>query len=161
VLPSTDLFLMGRGVDHAVPRGVAPAHRLLDHGVTCSLATNNVLNPFTPFGDCSLLRIANLYANIVQAGRPEELRACLDMVTTLPARLMNLADYGIIVGNPADIVVLDCASREAAVAELAQPLMALKRGRMSFSRPRAQINWPGTAASQGELQNILSAANRP
>ena len=54
VLPSTDLFLMGRGHEHNVPRGVAPAHKLLEHGVTCSLATNNVLNPFTPFGDCSL-----------------------------------------------------------------------------------------------------------
>ena len=146
VLPSTDLFLMGRGVEHSVPRGVAPAHRLLDHGVTCSLATNNVLNPFTPFGDCSLLRIANLYANIAQAGRPEELRACLDMVTTLPARLMNLTDYGIAVGNPADIVVLDGTTREAAVAELASPLLAMKRGRVSFSRPAAEINWPATGS---------------
>ena len=69
VLPATDLFLMGREHDHNVPRGVAPAHKLLEHGVTCSLATNNVLNPFTPFGDCSLIRMANLYANVAQAGR--------------------------------------------------------------------------------------------
>ena len=60
VLPATDLFLMGREHDHNVPRGVAPVHKLAAHGVTCSLATNNVLNPFTPFGDCSLVRMANL-----------------------------------------------------------------------------------------------------
>jgi cytosine deaminase len=90
VLPATDLFLMGREHEHHVPRGVAPAHRLLDHGVTCSLATNNVLNPFTPFGDCSLLRMANLYANVAHAGRAAELKACFDMVTTLPAGLMNV-----------------------------------------------------------------------
>jgi cytosine deaminase len=147
VLPATDLFLMGRGATHLVPRGVTPVHRLLEHGVVCSLATNNVLNPFTPFGDCSLPRIANLYANIAQAARSDELRACLDMVTRLPARLMNLADYGIAVGNPADIVVLDCATSEAAVAELAQPLLALKRGRTSFSRPLATINWPAPPAA--------------
>src|SRR5690606_19368198 len=28
VLPATDLFLMGRGHDHNVPRGVTPAHKL-------------------------------------------------------------------------------------------------------------------------------------
>jgi cytosine/creatinine deaminase len=61
VLPATDLFLMGRDRELHVPRGVAPVHRLLDQGVTCALATNNVLNPFTPFGDCSLIRMANLY----------------------------------------------------------------------------------------------------
>ncbi len=69
VLPSTDLFLMGRAADHNVPRGVTRADRFHAHGVTCSLATNNVLNPFTPFGDCSLIRMANLYANIAQLGR--------------------------------------------------------------------------------------------
>jgi cytosine deaminase len=142
VLPATDLFLMGRGADHSVPRGVAPAHRLHTQGVVCSLATNNVLNPFTPFGDCSLLRIANLYANVAQAGRPDELQACFDMVTALPARLMNLTDYGIAVGNPADIVVLNCADPVSAVAELAQPVLGLKSGRVSFQHAPATLNRP-------------------
>jgi cytosine deaminase len=148
VLPATDLFLMGRDAAHSVPRGVAPAHRLREQGVVCSLATNNVLNPFTPFGDCSLLRMANLYANVVQAGRPDELQACFDMVTTLAARLMNLKDYGIAVGNPADIVVLDCAEPVSAVAELAQPVLGMKRGRISFQHATAMLNRPdGTPAS--------------
>jgi len=142
VLPATDLYLMGRDADHLVPRGVAPAHLMLADGVTCSISTNNVLNPFTPFGDCSLVRMANLYANVAQAGQADELAACLDMVTSGPAKLMNLKDYGIVVGNPADIVVLDALSASAAVAELAQPLMAMKNGRISFSRPVPEIYWP-------------------
>jgi cytosine deaminase len=134
VLPATDLFLMGRTHDHNIPRGVTPAHRLVEHGVTCSLATNNVLNPFTPFGDCSLVRMANLYANIAQASTPRELATCFEMVTTQPARLMNLADYGIVVGNPADLIVLDSTDAAMAVAEVASPLLGIKRGRRSFSR---------------------------
>ena len=133
---------MGRDHAHNVPRGVTPAHRLLDHGVTCSLASNNVLNPFTPFGDCSLLRIANLYANTAQIGRPHELAACFDMVSMLPAKLMNLPDYGIALGRPADLVVLDCRDRAAAVAEVAAPLFGLKRGRRSFERPAAALYPP-------------------
>ena len=53
VLPATDLYLMGRERDHAVVRGVADANFLGANGVTCSLSSNNVLNPATPFGDCS------------------------------------------------------------------------------------------------------------
>jgi cytosine deaminase len=142
VLPATDLYLMGREHAYNVPRGVAPAHKLLPLGVTCSLATNNVLNPFTPFGNCSLIRMANLYANAAQAGTPADLAACFDMVTTLPAKLMNLSDYGITVGSPADMVVLDCVDPASAVAELAQPVMGLKAGRMSFSHPAAVIHYP-------------------
>jgi cytosine deaminase len=139
VLPATDLFLMGRNRDHDVPRGVAPAHRLLDYGVVCSIATNNVLNPFTPFGDCSLIRMANFYANVAQLGRASELAACFDMVTVLPARLMRLRDYGIAVGNPADLVVLDCHDRSSAVAELARPLFGIKNGRRSFVCPPPRL----------------------
>jgi len=47
---------------------------------------------------------------------------------------MNLDAYGIAVGNPADVVVLDCANLGAAVAELAQPLLGFKRGRPTFTR---------------------------
>jgi cytosine/creatinine deaminase len=147
VLPATDLFLIGREHQHHVPRGVAPAHRLIGHGVTCSLATNNVLNPFTPFGDCSLIRMANLYANVAQLAREAEMRACLAMVTTLPARLMNASDYGIAVGHPADLVVLDSRDPAMAVAELAQPLLGFKRGRRSFTRAAAVIHAPPAAGS--------------
>ena len=135
VLPATGLYLMGRQHSHDIPRGVTPAHRLLEHGVVCSIATNNVLNPFTPFGDCSLIRMANLYANVAQIGRPSELTACLDMVTTLPAKLMSLKNYGIAIGNPADLVVLDSTAPALAVAELARPLFGMKNGRRSFVCP--------------------------
>ena len=142
VLPATDLFLMGRDADHNVPRGVTRADRLAAHGVTCSLATNNVLNAFTPFGDASLIRMANLYANISQLGRHEEFERCFDMITGAAARLMNLRDYGLAVGSPADLVVLSCRSPAAAVTELAQPLMGFKRGRKSFTRPPAALLAP-------------------
>lgn len=142
VLPATDLFLMGRGQDHNVPRGVAPAHRLLRQGVNCSLSTNNMLNPFTPFGDASLVRMANLFANAAQLGRPEDMADCFDMVSSRSARLLNLSDYGIQPGGAADIVVLDCTSRAQAVAELAQPLLGFKRGRQSFARPAPELFKP-------------------
>lgn len=142
VLPSTDLFLMGRHQDHAVMRGVTPAHVLLAEGVNCSLSTNNVLNPFTPFGDCSLIRMANLYANIAQVGRREDIIECFRMVTSRSAALLGLDNYGVRVGNPADLVVLDCADPASAVAEIVQPLFGFKRGRLTFSHAAAQINWP-------------------
>ncbi len=134
VLPSTDLFLMGRDCDRLVPRGVALAHRLLRLGVVSSISTNNVLNPFTPYGDCSLIRMANLYANVAQVGSPAELAACLDMVTIFPARLLRLRDYGISPGHKADLVVLDCKTEAGAVAEIAPAICGYRQGIKTFSR---------------------------
>ena len=52
-----------------------------------------MLNPFTPFGDCSLIRIANLYANVVQRGNEDELAECFEMLTRRSARLLRRDDY--------------------------------------------------------------------
>jgi cytosine deaminase len=142
VLPSTDLHLMGRRHDHAVPRGVVPLERLREAGVTCSISTNNVLNPFTPYGDGSLVRMANLYANVCHVSRPADLAGCLDMITDAAARLLRLDDYGLKVGATADLVCLDARSPAEAISSLAQPLWGLKRGRPSFTRERARLHPP-------------------
>jgi cytosine deaminase len=143
VLPSTDLHLMGRSHDHAVPRGVVPVEPLRRAGVTCSISTNNVLNPFTPYGDGSLIRMANLYANVCHVSRPADLAGCLDMITGGAAKLMRLDDYGIRVGAPADLVCVDAKSPAEAISTLGQPLWGLKRGRRSFSRSRVEFHAPG------------------
>ena len=143
VLPLTDLFVMGRDQDHNVRRGVANANFLVEHGVNCSLSTNNVLNPVTPYGDCSLIRMANLHANVLQISQPAQLREIFAMLTERSARLLNLTDYGIAVGNPADFVVIDAGSPEQAVAEIRQPLAVFKRGRRTVKREPAELVRPG------------------
>ncbi|HXY03532.1 MAG TPA: amidohydrolase family protein [Terriglobales bacterium] len=142
VLPATDLYLMGRNHidDHNQPRAVVPAHKLLGHGVNCSLSSNNVLNPFTPFGDCSLIRIANLYANICYVGSAAGLSECFAMITRRPAQMLRLRDYGVEVGKKADLVVIDAVEPEMAVAEVAQVLYAFKSGRMTVSRERPRLH---------------------
>src|SRR5215831_4846753 len=122
VLPATDLFLMGRDQDHGIQRGVADANLLMEHGVNCSLSSNNILNPATPYGDGSLIRMANLYANVLQVAGAARLRALFAMLTENSARLLNLPDYGLAVGNPADIVVIDAVTPEQAIAEIRQSL---------------------------------------
>ncbi|RXH22122.1 amidohydrolase [Bradyrhizobium nanningense] len=143
VLPATDLYLMGREATHNAPRGLTLAHKLAGDGVVCSVATNNVLNPFTPFGDASLLRMANFYANVAHAS-VNDFDTCLDLVTEQPARLMNLDDYGIKVGNPADLIVLDTQDSRFAVAELPDIMMGFKRGRQTFERQRPVLFRPGS-----------------
>ena len=142
VLPATDLFTQGRHQDHAIIRGVADANALIEHGVTCSLSTNNILNPFTPFGDCSLIRMANMYANVAQRGADEEMAECFEMITRHSARLLRRDDYGIAVGNPADLIVWNAATRTEAVATVARPLAGFKRGRRTFSQAVPELHRP-------------------
>ena len=142
VLPTTDLFTSGRHQEHSVMRGVADAHALVAQGANCSIATNNVLNPFTPYGDCSLVRIANLYANIVQRGTEKDLSECFAMLTSRPARILRRDDYGIAAGKPADLIVWNAKTPAEVIATVAQPLMGFKRGRRVFTREAPTLHRP-------------------
>jgi len=143
VLPATDLFNGGRHMEHSVMRGVTDANTLIENGANCTISTNNVLNPFTPYGDCSLTRIANLYANIVQREDPHDLGVCFDMITERAAQLMRIADYGVEVGKAADLVVWNEASPADIIAKCALPLAGFKRGRRIFTRELPTVERPG------------------
>ena len=142
VLPATDLFMQGRDQEYNVRRGLADVNLMCDCGVNCSISTNNVLNPFTPMGDCSLIRMANMQANVCQISQSAHMRDCFAMLSDRSARLMNLKDYGIAVGNPGDIVVIDATSPEQAVAELREPLAVFRRGVRTVTRARTELHRP-------------------
>ena len=141
-LPTTDLFTSGRHLEHSVIRGVADVNALVAHGANCSIATNNVLNPFTPYGDCSLVRIANMYANVVQRGTAEDLSECFALVSSRPARILRRNDYGIALGNPADLIVWNAKSPAEVIATVAQPVTGFKRGRRIFTREMPTLHRP-------------------
>jgi cytosine/creatinine deaminase len=143
VLPATDLFNGGRHMQHSVMRAVTDANTLIENGANCTLSTNNVLNAFTPYGDCSLTRVANLYANVVQRYGPKDLSECFEMITERAAQLMRLGDYGLEPGKAADLVVWDETSLADAIAKCALPLAGFKRGRRIFTRPSPRLHRPG------------------
>jgi cytosine deaminase len=133
VVPATDLYLMGRKDVRNPRRGLAPARRLHEAGVNVAVSTNNVQNPFTPFGDCDLLRVANLLATAGHFGTVEDLGVVLRMATQHGARALRLPDHGVREGARADLVLLDCTEPAEAVAAIPERLMVVKNGAVTVT----------------------------
>lgn len=129
-LPATDLYMMARQDTHNVRRGVAPIHKLAELGVNVGLATNNVQNLFTPFGDGDLLKICTLLAQVLQMGTTASHELCLEMATTQAAQAVGIANYGISPGSVADLVILDASSASAAVGAAPIGRTTIKNGRV-------------------------------
>jgi cytosine deaminase len=136
VLPMTDLYLMGRHDGANVRRGLAPIARLLDAGVPVALASNNIRNPFTPVGTADLTHLGFVASVAAHMGTPDRLRALLAAITTHPAAMLRLRDYGLAPGCAADLVVWDCAAPEDVAATLPDRVLVLKRGRVSIESER-------------------------
>lgn len=132
-LPATDLFLMGREHEHSTPRGIAPLHALAAAGVRTAIGTNNVLNPFTPFGNTSMMRMADLYMHAAQLRTDRDIAALFDMVTVNPAAMLG-RPFGLQVGQPATFVLLDAPDPVAAMRGQVPAVAGWYRGQQTFSR---------------------------
>jgi cytosine deaminase len=82
--------------------------------------------------------MANLYANVAQLSRDEDIAKVFDMVTADAARQLGVA-YGLTEGAPATIVLLEANGARAAMREIARVLTGWKDGLKSFDNGRTQI----------------------
>ncbi|MBM7566021.1 amidohydrolase family protein [Paenibacillus sacheonensis] len=111
-LPGANLYLQGRRDSFPVRRGVTRVKELLAAGITLATASDNIHDPFHPFGRGDLLQIGLITAYAAHMGRPADLRTILRMMTEIPAAILRLEGYGVEVGNDADFVVFDGSTPE-------------------------------------------------
>jgi len=135
-LPATDLHLGGRKDEYNVRRAVTPVRALRDGGVNVCLATNNIRNAFTPYGNGDLVQIAMLAIPVSHLGGADDLPTVLPMITTNPAKALGLKNYGIEVGNNADLVLLDTKVVNEAIIDIPDRLYVIKNGKITVETER-------------------------
>ncbi|SEA08493.1 amidohydrolase family protein [Psychroflexus halocasei] len=138
VLPATDLFLNGRDYGKLIPRGVVDANTLAQKGINTTISSNNILNAFTPYGDASLVRMANMYANIAQYSKDENIIEIYKMITHNAAKLLS-HQIEIDEGAHANFVVLEAKNATDVIRTIAQPLAGFKNGKQTFANDKAFI----------------------
>lgn len=129
-LPMTDLHLGGRNDDKNVRRALTPIRKLRDGGVNVVLATNNVRNPFTPYGNGDLVQVAMLAVPVAHLGGADDFPTVLPMITNLAAKAIGITDYGFGVGNPGTVVVLDCKDYKNTLLDIPRRLLNIHRGKV-------------------------------
>jgi cytosine deaminase len=135
-LPPTDLHLGGRVDTHNVRRGMPPVRALRDGGVNVGLAANNIRNAFCPLGNGDPFLTAMLGVAAGHLGGADDLPTVLPMLTTNLAKALGLKEYGLSVGNKADMVLLDTKKVNEAIIDMAEKLYVIKDGRVVVETQR-------------------------
>ena len=114
-LPSTNLYLQGRHDAWNVRRGIAPIKRIAEEfRIPTALASDNIRDPFNPFGNGSPLQTALIAAHGCHMGGTDDLRVLFDMISRIPLEMLGI-DPAFQEGEPADFVVIDAGSPEEAI----------------------------------------------
>jgi cytosine deaminase len=111
------------------PRGLTRIHELLAAGIPVACGQDDVDNWFYPFGRNDLLEVAHFMAHNGQFAWNGAVNSVLPMVTTVPAALLGLTDYGIAVGVAANLLVLDAPDWHHALQFQVDKRHVILRGR--------------------------------
>ena len=129
-LPSCNMFLMGRKDKQPIRRGVTRVDEFLKAGANVAVASDNVRDPYRPFGNGDLLEEALFAAQVLQYGTADQLDKVMRMITTRPARNTMIPDYGLAQGCRADLVILDAPTAKEAIISQSERLYVLKGGKI-------------------------------
>jgi cytosine deaminase len=128
-----DLCRLGRNDVKHVRRGLPHVKELVAAGVNVACASNNVRDPWRPFGNFNLLEEALVLANGAHMDTVDELNAVLNMCTYNAAEALHLEGYGLDKDCHADMVVLEAPTPSAAIVGQAEKRYVFKDGHLLAS----------------------------
>jgi cytosine deaminase len=89
-----------------------------------------------------MLDVAVMAIHVCQMTGIDEINACFDMVTWYGAKTLNVDDrYGIAVGKPANLIVLDAPSRYEALRRRATIRYVIAQGKLLSETATPKTTW--------------------
>jgi cytosine/creatinine deaminase len=146
--PLINIVLQGRHDTYPKRRGLTRVRELMAAGVPVAFGQDCVLDPWYSLGTADMLDVAFMGLHVAQMTSPADMRRCFSAVTTEPARILGLKDYGLRVGAEASLVVLQANDPIEAIRLRATRLSVISKGRVVSRSPArtATVTLPGREA---------------
>jgi cytosine/creatinine deaminase len=121
----------------------ARVRELLAENVSVCLGQDDISDAYYPFGRNNMLEVAFLASHLLWMMTRQEIGKLYDMITVDAAAAINLEGFGLSVGAPASLVVLDQPDEVEALRYHSPPAHVISRGRLvDAARMRAIVAAP-------------------
>jgi cytosine deaminase len=112
----------------------APLHarvkELLTDGVNVALGQDDIADAYYPYGRNSMLEVAFLASHLLWATTMVDIEQLYDMITKNAAKSIGLKNYGLKMGNQADLIVLNTKSPYEALMYQDIPAFVISKGKL-------------------------------
>ena len=142
--PLINITLQGRTDTYPKRRGVTRVKELWQQGTNVSFGHDCIQDPWYSLGTGNMLDVASMGLHVCQMTGTAEIDACYDMVTWNGAKTLNVSDrYGVEVGKPANLIVLDANDRYDVIRRRATVSYVVAQGKLlAQTEPLRQV-WHG------------------
>ncbi|AXW85884.1 cytosine deaminase [Lonsdalea britannica] len=140
--PTESIHLQGRFDTFPKRRGITRVAELDRAGMNVCFGQDSIKDPWYPLGNGNLLRVLDAGLHICHMMGYKDLQRCLDFVTDNSAKAMHLGEnYGLVVGRPANLLILDAENDYEAVRRQAKALVSIRHGKVIMRRTPERIDY--------------------
>ncbi|MBD2059857.1 cytosine deaminase [Oculatella sp. FACHB-28] len=148
--PLINITLQGRADTYPKRRGVTRVKELWQQGQNVSLGHDCVQDPWYSLGTGNMLDVASMAVHVCQMTGTPEIDACYNMITWHGAKTLHIEDqYGVEVGKPANLIVLDAGDRYDAIRRRATVRYVISRGKLLAHTEPPNPQWKGESKDEG------------
>lgn len=129
--PLVNTHLQGRFDSYPKRRGVTRVKELLADGINVSFGHDDIFDPWYPLGTGNMKDVVHMGLHVCQMMGYEEILNSYKLVTHNAARTLNLGEsYGIKLGNPANMIILDANNFYQVLNKRAAVLYSIRNGKI-------------------------------
>jgi cytosine/creatinine deaminase len=153
--PLINITLQGRTDTYPKRRGLTRVKELWQAGINVSLGHDCVQDCWYSLGTGNMLDVSSMLVHVSQMTGMPEINACYDMITWHGAKTLNVQDsYGIEVGKPANLIVLDASDRFDALRRRATISYVISQGQVIATTESPKTQWqPSLDALQAKTSS--------
>ncbi len=123
---------------------------LMAAGINVCFGHDDVFDPWYPLGTGNMLQVLHMGLHVCQLMGYQQINDGLQLVTDNSARTFGLTDYGIVSGNPANLIILPAENGFEAVRCQVPVRWSIREGRVIATTQLAQT-WIQTDRGGEEL----------
>ena len=105
-----NIHLQGRFDTYPKRRGVTRVKEMLESGINVCFGHDDVFDPWYPLGTVNMLQVLHMGLHVCQLMGYGQINDGINLITHHSAKTLDLKDYGVDVGNSANLIVLPADS---------------------------------------------------
>ncbi|MGM9922727.1 MAG: amidohydrolase family protein, partial [Bacillus sp. (in: firmicutes)] len=135
--PLVNIHLQGRFDTYPKRRGLTRVKELDQNGLNVCFGHDDIMDPWYPIGNGNMLQVLHMGLHVSQLMGYSDIANSLRFVTDNSAKALQLKNYGIAEGNPANFVVLNAEDGYHALRLQAEILYSVRNGKViAETKPR-------------------------
>jgi cytosine deaminase len=131
--------LQGRFDTFPKRRGVTRVKELTAAGMNVALAQDSIFDPWYSLGNGKMLRVLDSAMHICQMMGYDDFTQALSFISDNGAKVLQLENYGIKQGNPANFIVIEGEDDYSVLRKQGEVLLSVHGGKVLLERKPAEI----------------------